>query len=63
MVDISNISMISMVMVNETVASNVTNMTATMTRLDDPGDPTDNLNVTKKPADLFLDGCKVNVGT
>ena len=56
MSDLSNISMISMAQVNETnnltVASNMT------TRLDAP-DPTDQLDMTKTPADLFLDGCKV----
>ncbi|KAH3704240.1 hypothetical protein DPMN_079296 [Dreissena polymorpha] len=57
--DISNISMISMANVNETA-----NSTSMMTRLDNNAvtrldDPTDNLDLTKTPADMFLDGCKV----
>ncbi|KAL4228966.1 DNA topoisomerase 2-binding protein 1 [Mactra antiquata] len=50
--DLNNISMISMATVNETAMNNVTNMT----RLEDP---LFNLDLTKAPEDLFLDGCKI----
>ncbi|XP_053372869.1 DNA topoisomerase 2-binding protein 1-A-like [Mercenaria mercenaria] len=49
MTDINNISMISMAQVNETACT-------TFTRLEDP---TLNLDVTRAPEDLFLDGCKI----
>lgn len=50
--DLSNISMISVAYVNET--ANTTNMT----RLE-AEDPLGNLDVTKTPTEMFLDGCKV----
>ena len=52
--DISNISAISMMNVEE---SRLVNMT---TRLEEP-DPLDTLDMTKAPSEMFLDGCKVNI--
>lgn len=54
--DLSNISMISMAHVNET--ANATNIT----RLEATEDPLANLDMTKTPQEMFLDGCKVFIG-
>ena len=54
--DLSNISAISMVAVEESRMGNLTTLTST--RLEEP-DPLDDLDMSKKPMEMFLDGCKV----
>ena len=56
--DISNISMISMMNVNETKFNSTT--MSTISHMDD-ADPVENLDITKQVSEMFLDGCKVGV--
>ena len=56
--DISNISMISMMNVNETKFNSTT--MSTISHMDD-ADPIENLDITKQVSEMFLDGCKVGV--
>ena len=58
--DLSNISAISMVAIEESRMGNLTTLTAT--RLEEP-DPLEALDMSKMPTEMFLDGCKVRIGT
>ena len=56
--DLSNISAISMVAIEESRMGNLTTLTAT--RLEEP-DPLEALDMSKMPTEMFLDGCKVSI--